>query len=451
MAAIIEIGSETHDRGEEQEQVFVRKSIKYVLPNDSVKAFIDRIQYELPISSFTLPSGEIVASQMNNSSYFDDEYLNMYKGRVVKNECAELYRVRWYGTSFKPVENMFIERKRHHNYKQVQKYSNKKRLDLPKKEMNRFLTGKPIEELNPSKEKLAKDIQEAMVHLQPKVRTQYLRTSFMKQKNQDLRITLDRDIVLFAEPQSWAEIEAADGTGQGRGEKMPFSVVEVKVAMFEGGKSECPEWIHIALMECNARKIKLSKYGYGCAQFYPKHAHPLPKWNAEVATWSDQLNSSAAGKLQNSGDVSPQATNCIPSNSPKTREMLRKKYSEIWAYDNTSIQEHSQGSCNTVEMSTAEMKPGKSDVKPGKAPTSKTRNIFKKAKRHGLNRKKYGKTDGKAFMANERTYLNYIQWTSSLATFCVGLLQLATGREVLYVSTAIVLFCDMLIMYATTL
>ncbi|KNC80745.1 hypothetical protein SARC_06902 [Sphaeroforma arctica JP610] len=390
MAAIIELGSTPHDGLEEQ--VYVRKSIKYVLPNDSVQDFINRIQTTLTVSPFTLPSGEIVASQMNNSCYFDDEYLNMYKERVVKNEGAELYRVRWYGTSLKPVETLFIERKRHHNYKEVQKYSNKKRLDLPKEEMNRFLTGTPIEELNSSKDKLAGDIQAAMMHLQPKIRTQYLRTSFMTQANKDLRITLDRDIVLFSEPNSWAEIAAADGIGQGKGVRMPFTVVEVKVAMGESGKPECPDWIHTALMECIARKIKLSKYGYGCIQFYPIQAHPSPKWKPEVERWSEQLTSrpadiTSAGSLLNSGHLAPLATSYVPVNDNHNKE-----YTYAW------LQNQSE-KCTTVDISSTKLVSSDEKVKQ----TGKnTRNIFRTARRHGLNR------NGKAFMANERTFLNYI-------------------------------------------
>ncbi|KNC80746.1 hypothetical protein SARC_06903 [Sphaeroforma arctica JP610] len=436
MSAIIEMGSTPHN--EQEEQVFVRKSIKYVLPNDSVEAFIGRVEPKLPVSPFILPSGEVVTSQMNNSCYFDDDYLNMFKERVVKNEGAELYRVRWYGTSLKPVEDLFIERKRHHNYKQVHKYSNKKRLELPKEEMDRFLVGAPIEELNASKDKLAGDIQAAMVNLRPKIRTQYLRTSLMSGENKDLRITLDRDIMLFTEPQSWAEIAAADGMGQGRGVKMPFTVVEVKVAMVEGGRPECPDWIHTALMECNARKIKLSKYGYGCIQFFPMHAHPSPKWKTEVETWSEQLTSKPADitraiSLRDLGMLAPPAASLhVPTNGSNSN-----RYSDYWKDDSSQ------------DFATVEIKSVDCNEKPLKKSSGKTRNIFRKAKRHGLNRRKYGKTDGKAFMANERTFLNYIQWTSSLATFCVGLLQIATGNEVLYVSSAIIAFCDVLIAYAT--
>ncbi|KNC83469.1 hypothetical protein SARC_04278 [Sphaeroforma arctica JP610] len=250
------------------DQEFVRKSIKYVLPNDAVDSFIQLIEPTLPVSPFTLPSGEVVTSQVNNSSYFDDEYLNQYKERVVKNENAELYRVRWYGDSFEPVENLFIERKRHHNYKRTGKYSNKKRLDLPKEEMSRFLLGTPVELLNPSKAKLAEEIQTVMMHNKPKIRTQYLRTSFMSQDIKDLRVTLDRDIKMFAEPQSWTEIARLNGRARGECDMMPFAIVEVKVALVQGGRPQCPEWLEVALLSSGARNIKLSKYGYGCMKFF---------------------------------------------------------------------------------------------------------------------------------------------------------------------------------------
>ncbi|KNC82278.1 hypothetical protein SARC_05433 [Sphaeroforma arctica JP610] len=406
----------------EIDQVFIRKSIKFVLPNNRVDEFVSLVKPQLPISPFKLPTGEVVESQVNNSSYFDDEYCNMFKERVVKAEAAELYRVRWYGNDFSRVEDLYVERKRHHNYKKVGKYSNKKRFDLPKEEMARFLLGAPVEELNPSKAKLASEVQTVMMQLKPKVRTQYLRTSFMTQDNTDLRITLDRDIAVYAEPNSWQNIANINGVASGEFDMMPYSVVEVKVSMVEGGTPECPPWIEEALFQSGARKIKLSKYGYGVMKLYPIHAHPSPKWAPEIAAWTSELGFDQ----QNTG-----ATLAAPAVSHAAISIESPPSYRSNSFDNFT---------DTASTKSAMMRANFQ---------RKYGNIFSKARRHGMNRKKYGKTDGKAFMANERTFLNYIQWTSSLATFCVGLLQIATGSEVLYVSTAIILFCDALIFYAT--
>eukprot|EP01134_Creolimax_fragrantissima_P002636 CFRG2636T1 len=394
------------------DNVFIRKSMKYVVPNHEVERFVGLVTAVLPISPFTLPCGDVVDSQVNNSSYFDDDYLNQYKERVVKNDGAELYRVRWYGSDLNDVDSIFVERKTHRNYKQTGNYSNKKRFELPKDEMVRFLLGAPIEELNPSKVSLATSIQSVMMNMKPKVRTQYLRTSFMNEEDKALRVTLDRNIEVYSEPNTWQEVSRMNGLPSGQGDMMPFSVIEVKVNIQTGGSPVCPEWLEQTLLGVGARKIKLSKYGYGCMKLYPVHARPTPKWASEIQTWTNELAQSSAVYIE-----------APPS----------------YKSDRSSSQE----SIGFVDFRAHRKTPSGAKRIP--------ETLFQKARRHGKNRRKYGKTDGKAFMANERTYLNYIQWTSGLATFCVGLLQLASSKDLLYVTTAIILYCDILMIYASVI
>ncbi|KNC83447.1 hypothetical protein SARC_04289 [Sphaeroforma arctica JP610] len=395
------------------DEVFVRKSIKYVVPNELVDQVVAGLSERLPISPFRLAPDCHVMSQVNSSTYFDDESLTHLKERIVKNESAELYRIRWYGEDLCAVRDVFVERKRHHCFKEVGIYSNKKRMTLPKEQTTRYLLGADVDELLVDKAKLASDMQEHLLYLRPRIRTQYARTSFMDHtEGSDLRVTLDQNIVLALEPrEGWRAILASNGALLGPQVTMPFSIIEVKVAMVPGGTPECPKWIAKVLESAMAQNIKISKYGYGCKLLIPEHASPTPKYWPELEAF---INSSCGMPRQPNANA---------------EQNVRKV------------------NANSVELS----QDFSIDMASSDFPT-RSLNPFTRARAHGFNRVKYGKTETKAFMANERTHMKFVTWTTTLATFAVGFAEigLRSSHDMLAVSMWCLIFTDLVSIYSVS-
>eukprot|EP01134_Creolimax_fragrantissima_P008316 CFRG8316T1 len=395
---------------------YIRKSIKYVIANEDVPMFVNDITSTLPISPFQLPSGETVNSQVNSSSYFDGNSLPNYKQRVTKEEGSELYRIRWYDNDLSNVDTVFIERKTHHCASLVGKHSTKVRFTVRKEESLPFLAGLPLKEQTVSKSKLAKEIQHKMTSLVPKVRTQYLRTSFMNPDLDDgIRVTLDQQINVSRDRPSWETI-LSSGDTLPRFE-MPFSVVEVKVRIAEGSKAECPEYIAAILDKCRAVQLKISKYNYACKLLYPEHANPSPTW------WEELLSFTRAITIYTSPSRESKSWTQCGGEKEYSRDFSVVSCEELLGYPTLPKEKLLNRGWNTYSP-------------------------FECAWAQGFDRRTYGKVDSKAFMANERTFFKFLHWTTTLATFCIGLLQVSDSQGIIPVSSGILLFCDACSIYA---
>lgn len=186
-------------------QVFLRKTTKYWVHPDNVAEVKCIILKYLPVLVFPNEFGTI--DQAISSVYFDNDAMDLYRGRLEKNEGAEAIRLRWYGSP-EPNE-IFVERKTHRE-DWTGEISCKERFTVKAKHVNEYLAGKyPADEIKAkalkegmSEEKaektriLAEEVQNSVLNkkLKPTLRTFYNRTAFQLPADASVRISLDTEL-----------------------------------------------------------------------------------------------------------------------------------------------------------------------------------------------------------------------------------------------------------------
>jgi len=234
-----------------------------------------------------------------SSVYFDSDNLDLYKERIKRSEGAQLFRVRWYGKKPKMDKVIFLELKTHHECWVANK-SVKERVGIVQKRMVSLMdtTDGPwssdfakeiVVEASPdaseseieSSAALLLEIRELFCKLQlkPCVRTSYTRVAFQSAKNNNLRLTIDRDITVVDETSvernkgSWC-IEDNDVVPMEAFVKVPYGVFEVKVS---GGDD--PLFIE-ELKESDAIVVapKFSKFLTGASLHNANKVNMLPWW-----------------------------------------------------------------------------------------------------------------------------------------------------------------------------
>jgi uncharacterized membrane protein YidH (DUF202 family) len=234
-----------------------------------------------------------------SSIYFDSENMDLYKERIQRSEGAQLFRVRWYGDKPKGDEQIFLELKTHHecwiNNKSVKERVALKERDMPKlidtsdglwsseycTQLVRDASPDDKDEDIAAAAALLKEIRSIVCKfkLRPCVRTKYNRAAFQSSKNNNLRLTIDRDITVIDEtcnvPEdgSWC-IEEHSVVPINAIVKVPYGVFEVKVS---GG--EDPLFIE-ELIESGAivKANKFSKFLTGASIHNASKVNMLPWW-----------------------------------------------------------------------------------------------------------------------------------------------------------------------------
>ena len=204
---------------------------------------------------------ESLASPIS-SVYFDSDGLDVYAERLKRSEGAQLFRVRWYGDRQPAADaTVFLELKTHHEC-WIENSSVKERVALKQFRMNELIdvsdgpwdrdragvlvaeaisSAAAQEEVNTATELLL-EIRRLFckLKLKPCVRTSYIRAAFQSPDNNDLRLTIDRDITVIDERRAYEDRRKNGGSSWCIGDndvvpigafiKVPYSVFEVKVA-----------------------------------------------------------------------------------------------------------------------------------------------------------------------------------------------------------------------------
>lgn len=244
-----------------------------------------------------------------SSVYFDSEDLDLYKERLKRAEGAQLIRVRWYGHK-KPKDEapVFMELKTHHEC-WIDNKSVKERVTIMQKrivdlvnvtdgpwslEFCKEIVTEVIDcdmkedEILASAELLV-EIRNLFCKwkLKPCVRTSYTRAAFQNPKNNNLRLTIDRDITVVDETRShrnskpgtssWC-IEDNDVVPIDAFIKVPYGVFEVKVA-----SGDNPTLID-ELIESDAivEAPKFSKFLTGASLHNVTKVATLPWWSEDA-------------------------------------------------------------------------------------------------------------------------------------------------------------------------
>uniref|UniRef100_A0A7S4F3S0 SPX domain-containing protein n=1 Tax=Chrysotila carterae TaxID=13221 RepID=A0A7S4F3S0_CHRCT len=234
-----------------------------------------------------------------SSLYLDNQSLDCYHTRLRRDEGAQLLRLRWYGLAC--GKEVFVERKTHHENWSGEK-STKERLGLSTDQVPDFLggnlkmdkqldalaiSGKETPEVVDKLKTLSAEVQNSInkLELKPCVRSVYQRSAFQSSSSNDVRVTIDTDLMLIEEDlgknaapgsgweQMWRVASSVEVSESVRVIDFPYAVVELKL------QGEAPPWV-VGLLDLGVLlpAAKFSKYLTGAAAIHAEHAKVVPEW-----------------------------------------------------------------------------------------------------------------------------------------------------------------------------
>jgi len=273
---------------------FVRKTTKYWVHSRDITSVKCAILRHLPVYKFTLNE---VDSDRVTSIYFDNDNLDLYRGRLHKTPGAIALRLRWYGDDPKDGSDVFVERKVH-NEAWYGEESRKERFSLPENRIQDFLDGRmspaQVRALLAENKKNSKEVldagyslaEEVLGHLRhkklkPMLRTQYMRTAFQKKGDARVRSSLDTELCMAMEPVGPGEWRYQGDLRTDQICHFPHAVLEVKLQL--AGEQATPEWVN-ELVE-SGMLVEVNKFGkfvHGLAVLEPEKTKEKPYWFHEV-------------------------------------------------------------------------------------------------------------------------------------------------------------------------
>jgi len=292
----------------ESDSEFIRKTNKFWVHPENLYALELKIVKHLPVYVYNPnPNGSPYSAWDHrqhdtsvSSVYLDNTNFEVYRERLYKNQGSEAIRIRWYGSTVPNI--VFVERKRHEDNWTGYK-SNKVRFKIPEKYVVDFLNGENVWEhvkmLNGSGVfDLYKEIQTAVItkRLRPAVRTFYRRSAFQLPNDSSVRISLDTNLVMIRERS--ADEKDGDKIRQWRRPdatcewpfrrlpredviRFPYAILEVKT---QGVDETKPEWIEEIVNSSYVEHInKYSKFMHGMA-LLNRQIDVIPYWLPQMKT-----------------------------------------------------------------------------------------------------------------------------------------------------------------------
>lgn len=287
------------------QQNFVRQTTKYWVHPDNITELKLIILKHLPVLVFNADKEFEAEDAAITSIYFDNKDMDLYYGRLRKDEGAEAIRLRWYGGM--KSDQIFVERKTHREDWTGEK-SVKARFALKEKKVNSFLSGeftaqqafekmrkdgkKSPQEID-NLESLAKEVQYRVLKdkFRPVMRSFYNRTAFQLPGDARVRISLDTELTMVREDDfdghdrtnaNWRRMDiGVDYPFSQVAEKdicrFPYAVLEVKLQTQMG--QEPPAWVRELIGSHLVEAVpKYSKFIHGGATLLTEHVNLLPFW-----------------------------------------------------------------------------------------------------------------------------------------------------------------------------
>lgn len=287
------------------QQNFVRQTTKYWVHPDNITELKLIILKHLPVLVFNADKEFEPEDGAITSIYFDNKDMDLYYGRLRKDEGAEAVRLRWYGGM--KSEQIFVERKTHREDWTGEK-SVKARFALKEKKVNAFLSGeftasqafekarkegkKSPQEIE-NLERLAKEVQYRVLKdkFRPVMRSFYNRTAFQLPGDARVRISLDTELSMIREDDfdgydrtnnNWRRMDiGVDFPFSQLPEKdicrFPYAVLEVKLQTQLG--QEPPVWVRDLVTSHLVEAVpKFSKFIHGGASLLSDYVNLLPFW-----------------------------------------------------------------------------------------------------------------------------------------------------------------------------
>jgi uncharacterized membrane protein YidH (DUF202 family) len=298
---------------------FSRNTDKYLVRLEHLLEVKCHIVRHLPVLIFGRASSgdgsfNVSDSSLITSVYFDNDQLDVYHGRLAREEGETLVRTRWYGEA--PADGsdtpIFVERKTHHE-SWVAESSIKERFPLQANLLSRYVSGrwsldaaqKRLRRTMGDREvekalALASEIQNDVVTrgLRPAVRTMYRRSAFQLSSSNDVRISIDTDLNLIDETQlSYGELEWSpdllDRATASSVVTFPFAVLEIKLA------ADMPvPWVDELLATgLLIEAPKFSKFLSATALHQETKCKQLPAWWDLIARVKDPADRTRGGAL----------------------------------------------------------------------------------------------------------------------------------------------------------
>jgi len=298
---------------------FSRNTDKYLVRLENLLQVKCHIVRHLPVLIFGRGSSatgdfDVSDSSLITSVYFDNDQLDVYHGRLAREEGETLVRTRWYGEA--PADGsdtpIFVERKTHHE-SWVAESSIKERFPLQANLLSRYVSGrwtldaaqKRLRRTMGDREvekalALASEIQNDVVTrgLRPAVRTMYRRSAFQLSSSNDVRISIDTDLNLIDETQlTYGELEwSPDLLSRATASSVvsfPFAVLEIKLA------ADVPvPWVDELLATgLLIEAPKFSKFLSATALHQEGKCKQLPAWWELIAQVKDPNDRTRGGAL----------------------------------------------------------------------------------------------------------------------------------------------------------
>lgn len=287
------------------QQNFVRQTTKYWVHPDNITELKLIILKHLPVLVFNANKEFAAEDSAITSIYYDNPQMDLYKGRLEKNEGAEAIRLRWYGGM--DSDQIFVERKTHREDWTGEK-SVKARFALKEKHVNDFMKGtysvekafekakregkKSLQEIE-NQEALAREVQYAVLkkRLRPVMRSFYNRTAFQLPGDARVRISLDTELTMVREDnfdgldranKNWRRMDIGvdypfNQLPPDDAERFPYAVLEVKLQTQMG--QEPPQWVRDLISSHLVEAVpKFSKFIHGCSTLLPNQVDLIPFW-----------------------------------------------------------------------------------------------------------------------------------------------------------------------------
>lgn len=390
------VSNESNDFSEAGvKKAFIRKNHKYWIPRHRVYELMSRLAAYLPLYYF----GEGGVDPLTTSVYLDNDNMDMYARRLRREDGATLIRMRVYGDNHPSNDGVcFVERKTHCEaiYGGTSK---KERFQISEADADACMSGAFVDLLNSGKRdsELAAEVagEIAAKAIRPFVTTRYHRTVFQKDTDDRLRLSIDSKLTMTKEfhVPSWAwHTHLGRMYDNTEYYEFPYAVMELKLR-----DVQMPEWFLAMVRENLVFEVpKFSKFIHSCVAFRKNKVPELPYWIEDFPNEFALMMSSDDTGADGLGVSQGQALG-TPIRSPNEDAATSK---------------------------------GCLSCLPNSLRYGRLKDEVPNAQKTGGGRS--GKMDPKAFMANERTFLNWNQQAITLGTFGVALLSLGdTGTVVL--------------------
>jgi len=399
--------------------------------------------------------GEDVATPWSwiSSLYLDSADFEHYRRRQLREDGAQLLRVRWYGLDPHESGSVFLERKTHHEAWTGQA-SAKERLPLDAAEVaavlsgaadvpglcaQRVTRGEMVEREAAAAAKLGAEVQATVRAdgLRPKVRSIYRRCAFQSTSSNTVRVTVDADLRLVADgggetASAWCRHMTEGSISEAEIVAFPHAVLEVKL------QGEAPEWVQqLIASELLRPAHKFSKYLTGAAALYNSLVPAAPEWFADPSL----RECLRAASLAPAPPTPPTPRGARAGDSPARRraagDALPRWMSKLGPPPpdaDAQAQQHgangkadAQARCvwrGAVHQPLLPLTTARSDHSPPTTPTAAATGQPAKKAPASL----FGgaaKIEPKTYFANERTFIQWVSVAALMLGMAVGLLEYA--------------------------